>query len=86
MANEILPRDENALIQESGGIISADDDSVKVLRISRHDSGPDFKGMLAAAVQMFTAADIIGKIQKAQSLSFKSLLSIRLICRQALLK
>lgn len=64
MANEILPHDEGALIQESGGIISADDDSVKVLRISRHDSGPDFKGMLAAAVQMFTAADIIGKIQK----------------------
>lgn len=49
MANEILPRDEGALIQESVGIIPADDDSVKVLRISWHDSGPDFKGMLAAA-------------------------------------
>lgn len=60
----MLPRDDGALIQEPGGIISADDDSIKVLRISRHNSGLDFKGMLAAAVQMFSAADIIGKIQK----------------------
>lgn len=59
-----MARDEGALIQEPSEIISADDDSIKVLRISHQDSGPDFKGVLAAAVQMFTAADIVGKIQK----------------------
>ena len=64
MTNKMCPRDEETLIQEPGEIISEDDDSVKVLRISRDDSGPDFEGMLAAAVQMFSAVDIIGKIQK----------------------
>ena len=34
-------RDEAPLIQEAGEIISADDDSIRVLRVSRHDSGPD---------------------------------------------
>ena len=66
MVNEMCPRNEDALIQETSEIISADDDSVKVLRISRNDSGLDFKGMLAAAVQMFNATDIISKIQKGR--------------------
>lgn len=64
MSNEIVPHDEDALLQKPGSIISADNQTIKVLRLSYHDKGPDFKNMLAAAVQMFNAADIIGKIQK----------------------
>ena len=62
MANDMLPRDEDEVVQEPGEIIPENDDSVKVLRISSHDT--DFNRILAAAVQMFSAADIISKIQK----------------------
>lgn len=47
-----------------GYIIPADNETVKVLRLSREDRRPEFREMLAAAVQMFNAADIVGKIQK----------------------
>lgn len=62
MVNGMLPRDEDAVVQEPGEIVSDNDDSVKVLRISSHDI--DFNRILAAAVQMFGTADIISKIQK----------------------
>lgn len=64
MPNEIVPHDNDALVQEPEAIISADDNTVKVLRLSHHDKDHDYKKMLAAAVQLLSAADIIGKIQK----------------------
>ena len=64
MPNEMVPRDDDALAQGAEAIIPADDNTVKVLRLSNHDKGHDYKKMLAAAVQLFSAADIIGKIQK----------------------
>ena len=64
MSNGILPHDNDALVQGPEAIITANDETVKVLRLSHHDKGHDYKKMLAAAVQLFSAADIIGKIQK----------------------
>lgn len=64
MPNEIVPHDNDALVQEPEAIISADDNTVKVLRLSHHDKDHDYKKMLAAAVQLLSAVDIIGKIQK----------------------
>lgn len=64
MANEIASNRNDVLIQASDSIIPANDKTVKVLRLSHHDKGRDYKKMLAAAVQLFSAADIIGKIQK----------------------
>ncbi|MBQ3761190.1 MAG: hypothetical protein II875_04150 [Clostridia bacterium] len=63
MLDEVMPHDD-ALIHEPESIIAADDDTKKVLRLSKHEEGIDLKGILAAAVQMFNAADIVGKIQK----------------------
>ena len=70
MPNEIVPHDDDALVQGPEAIIPADDESVKVLRLSHRDKGHDYKKMLAAAVQLFSAADIIGKIQKGVSEPF----------------
>ena len=64
MPNEIVPHDNDALVQETEAIIPADDNTIKVLRLSYHGKGHDYKKMLAAAIQLFSAADIIGKIQK----------------------
>ena len=64
MPNEIVPHDNDALVQETEAIIPADDNTIKVLRLSHHGKGHDYKKMLAAAIQLFSAADIIGKIQK----------------------
>lgn len=64
MSNEIDIRNDGALVRERSGIIPADNETVKVLRVSRDDRGPDFKRMLAAALQLFSAADLIGKIEK----------------------
>ena len=64
MPNEIASNRNDVLIQASDSIIPANDRTVKVLRLSYHDNRHDYKKMLAAAVQLFSAADIIGKIQK----------------------
>lgn len=64
MPNEIVPCNDDALVQGEEAIIPVDDETVKVLRLSHCDKGHDYKKMLAAAVQLFSAADIIGKIQK----------------------
>lgn len=47
-----------------GYIIPEDNETIKVLRLSREDRRPEFREMLTAAVQMFNAADIVGKFQK----------------------
>ncbi|NLA82876.1 MAG: hypothetical protein GX849_08680 [Clostridiaceae bacterium] len=64
MPNEIVPHNDDMLVQKADAIIPADDETVKVLRLSHHEKGHDYKKMLAAAVQLFSAADIVGKIQK----------------------
>lgn len=64
MPDEVSVHNDNAAIEKSCSIISLDDKNVKVLKLSSCDKTPNFKGMLAAAFQMFGAADIIGKIQK----------------------
>lgn len=64
MPNGIVPHNDTALVQSPETIIPVYDETVKVLRLSHRDKDPDFKTLLAAAVQMFSAADIIGKIQK----------------------
>lgn len=46
MPNEIVPHDNDALVQEPEAIISADDNTVKVLRLSHHDKDHDYKKML----------------------------------------
>lgn len=64
MPNEIVPDRSNALMLEPDSIIPTGDNTVKVLRLSHHDKKHDYMKMLAAAVQLFSAVDIIGKIQK----------------------
>lgn len=39
MPNEIVPHDEDVLLQESGSIIPADDETIKVLRLSHLTKG-----------------------------------------------
>ncbi len=64
MGKDMIPKKENELIEQPGGIIPEEEKTVKVLRMSSRDKGHDAGRMLAAAVQMFSAADIIGKVQK----------------------
>jgi len=56
--------DNGELISQPTDIIPEDDESVKALRMTHRDKGPDFGRMLAAAVQLLNAADVIGKVQK----------------------
>lgn len=64
MLDEGSVRNDSAAIEKPCSIVSLDDKTAKVLKLSSCDKAPDFKRMLAAAFQMFSAADIIGKIQK----------------------
>ena len=52
--------------RQFGELISPEDRSLKVLRVSRENNkgtADDFRRLLAAAVQMFGAADILSKVQ-----------------------
>ena len=64
--DEIIRHSSGPMINEPDGIIPMSDDTVKVLRIQRNDgaTGHRYGEMLAGAVQLFNAADVIGKIQK----------------------
>ncbi len=64
MSNEITSHNQDILSQKPIGIISENDKSIKVLRISSFNNETNFRDMLAAAVQLFNMGDIIGKIKK----------------------
>ena len=63
---DLVPHQNGDLTPNEGNLVSAEGSPLKVLRLSRdNNKGPskDFRRMLAAAVQMFSAADLISKIQ-----------------------
>ena len=64
MSDEGFLHDVHASAKEPFSIVSSDDKTLKVLKFSYYDKMPDFKRMLAAAVQMFSASDMIDNIQK----------------------
>ena len=64
MKDGLTPMNNGELISQPTDIIPESDESVKVLRLSHRDRSPDFGRMLAAAVQLLSAADVIGKVQK----------------------
>ena len=59
-----MTSDNNGLIAQPEGIVPIADESVKVLRLSPEKESKDYGRMLAAAIQLFSAADILSKIQK----------------------
>lgn len=65
MREEIISRNEDAIILEPDGIISNKKRNIRILEIKNERGEINFKDALAAAVQMINgAADIIGKLQK----------------------
>jgi len=63
---DLVPNQNDVLISNEGNLIPAEGTRFKVLRLSRDNNrgtGNDFRRMLAAAVQMFGAADIFSKVQ-----------------------
>ncbi len=64
MIDWLSPLDGGKLMSQPTDIIPESDESVKVLRLSHRDKNPDYGKMVGAAVQLLSAADIIGKVQK----------------------
>ena len=64
MSNEIAHIGQNTVIEEPDKALPLANTSAKVITVSHDKCNFDFKGMLAAAVQMFSAADILNKLEK----------------------
>lgn len=63
---DIIPLGDNELEPVGGELIPDENHSLKVLRLSRNDERgkpDDFRRLLAAAVQMFSGADLISKVK-----------------------